>query len=198
MDNQKQYVVNIFGGPDAGKTTNMLLVTGKLKRAREKVKFAAEWIKDKVYDKSPYPFSDQVYVFAKQRKTILERLSEQRIRIVVTDSPLLMSAVYMGEADPLFEELVIREFYKTNNINIYLKRPDERDYDPVGRNQETREEAVVIDDKIKVYLDEYQVPYYEVISRDGSEDEILHIIMDKLSGRCALVPKHDTIYGGVV
>ena len=172
----KQFVVNIFGGPDAGKTTNMLLVAGWMKRQRVKVEFSDEWIKSKVYEKSPYPFKDQIYTFAKQRKKLMERLDEKRLNVVITDSPLLLSAVYLGQPDALFEELIVREFNSTNNINIYLERPEEREYDPVGRLQD-EEGAKEVDVVIKQYLDDKQIPYHVIRSEDGSEETIFELIM---------------------
>lgn len=172
----KQFVVNIFGGPDAGKTTNMLLVAGWLKRQRVKVEFSDEWIKSKVYEKSPYPFKDQIYTFAKQRKKLMERLDEKRLNVVITDSPLLLSAVYLNRPDALFEELILREFNSSNNINIYLERPEERGYDPVGRLQD-EEGAKEVDVVIKQYLDDKQVPYHVIRSEEGSEEAIYELIM---------------------
>lgn len=172
----KQFVVNIFGGPDAGKTTNMLLVAGWLKRQQVKVEFSDEWIKSKVYEKSPYPFKDQIYTFAKQRKKLMERLDEKRLNVVITDSPLLLSAVYLGKPDTLLEELIVREFNSTNNINIYLERPEERSYDPVGRLQDEKG-AKEIDATIKQYLNEKQIPYYMISSEEGSEEIIYELIM---------------------
>ena len=119
----EQFILNILGGPDAGKTTNALLVARKMKRDRVKVEYAYEWIKSKVYEKSPYPFADQMYTFAKQRKKIVERMSEERLQIIVTDSLLIMSAIYLKDPDPLFEALILRELKSMNNINIYLHRP---------------------------------------------------------------------------
>jgi hypothetical protein len=185
----KQYVVNIFGGPDAGKTTNMLLVAGWMKRQRVKVEFADEWIKGKVYEGSPYPFTDQIYTFSKQRKKLRERLNEKRLQVVITDSPLLLSAVYLQEPDELFEALIRREFGSTNNINIYLERPEEREYDPVGRNQDEAG-AKEIDTVIKDYLDQHEIPYFTVVSKENSEDVIYDLIMRHIN-----MPAQGSMYG---
>jgi len=184
----KQYVVNIFGGPCAGKTANMLLVAGKMKKRGVKIEFADEWIKGKVYDKSPYPFADQFYTFSKQRKKLLERLAEKRLEVIVTDSPILLSAVYLQKPDELFEKLILREFNNSNNINIYLQRSDEYEYDPVGRNQD-EEGAKEVDVDIKKYLDEHDVPYISVLSRNDAEDEILDIIMKHIK-----IPPNGSVY----
>jgi hypothetical protein len=188
-NNMKQYVVNIFGGPDAGKTTNMLLVAGWMKRQRVKVEFADEWIKGKVYEGSPYPFTDQIYTFSKQRKKLRERLNEKRLQVVITDSPLLLSAVYLQEPDELFEALIRREFGSTNNINIYLERPEEREYDPVGRNQDEAG-AKEIDTVIKDYLDQHEIPYFTVVSKENSEDVIYDLIMRHIN-----MPAQGSMYG---
>ena len=58
-------VINLFGGPGAGKSTIAAGLFYNMKIAGYNVERADEWIKDKVYEGTKYPFKDQLYTFAK-------------------------------------------------------------------------------------------------------------------------------------
>ena len=58
-------VINLFGGPGAGKSTIAAGLFYNMKIAGYNVERADEWIKDKVYEGTKYPFKDQLYTFFK-------------------------------------------------------------------------------------------------------------------------------------
>ena len=176
---EKQYVVNLFAGPGAGKSYNALFVAGRLKKAGYCTELAEEWIKDKVYEKAPYPFTDQIYTFAKQRKKIMMRLGDKNIQFIVTDSPILLSAIYMKEPDILFEKLILREFNKMNSINFFIERSDKRAYEQSGRLHDVLQ-ARKIDAAIKDYLDNNEVPYLSVLSDENSDQVIFNAITRRI------------------
>lgn len=170
-------VVNLFGAPGVGKTLNALYITAHLKAAGVKAEFANEWIKDKVYEGTPYPFNDQIYTFAKQRKKMLERLSHEKLEVIVTDSPLIMSLAYVTEYDDLFTLLVNREFSKMNNLNFLLTRDPNMEYDTVGRLQADAEEADLIYPKIKKVLETNCVKHIEIMSSKGVSETIANLVL---------------------
>jgi hypothetical protein len=58
------------------------------------------------------------------------------------------------------------EFERFNNINFFIER--KKEYAEYGRN-ESREEALMVDNKIKDYLDKQNIKY---ISIDGTTEGI--------------------------
>ena len=142
-------VVNLFGGPGSGKSTTKAGLFYLMKLSGFKVEEAPEWIKEKVYEGSPYPFHDQLYTLAKQSKKLKEM--EGKVDWVVTDSPLLLSHIYGDEKTATFKKLIDEEFERFDNINVFIKRV--KPYQEFGRNQ-TEDEARIKDSEIETLLRE--------------------------------------------
>lgn len=154
-------VINLFGGPGAGKSRNRAKIFGYFKDDGANVEEIIEWVKYKVYEKSTYVFTDQIYIFAKQLKWIKQTLGQ--VDIIVTDSPILLSAIYDSEQDPVFRQLVLQEFNKLTNVNFYIERFNP--YNPIGRHQ-TEEEAKEVDVRVREFLVENNIPFTTVIGND--------------------------------
>lgn len=113
-------VINLCGGPCAGKSTVMAGVFAKMKEMGLNVEMASEYVKDCVYSGDMYAFHDQVFTFAQQLKKL--RQYNGKVDFVVTDAPLIMNHVYgRGEAKE-FYDFVDEETKKYNNIYIILHR----------------------------------------------------------------------------
>jgi tRNA uridine 5-carbamoylmethylation protein Kti12 len=133
----KTLVVNFYGGPGTGKSTMTNRVFSELKDLAYNVEIATEYAKDLTWEESHAVLDNQVYVFGKQQHRIW-RLNN-KVQIILTDSPLLFSLVYRIEKTSiLFKYFVQDEFSRYNNMNIYLNRV--KPYNPIGRNQ-TEDEA---------------------------------------------------------
>lgn len=131
-------VVNLFGVPGAGKSTGAAYIFAELKLLGVNAELITEFAKDKVWENNVEVFKNQAYIFGKQSF----RLSRCRdkVDVLVTDSPLLLSAFYnedptLGEE---FNKVVRNVFDSYDNINFLLDRV--KPYNPVGRNQ-TEEES---------------------------------------------------------
>jgi hypothetical protein len=95
------------------------------------------------------------------------------VDIIVTDSPLILSAIYADPQDNMQEALFNYEFKRFNNLIVYLNRV--KPYSSVGRHQ-TAEESDIVGIQIKEYLDSRGYMYYNI---DGDEDaprKILELI----------------------
>jgi hypothetical protein len=171
--NNAGIVINLFSGPGAGKSTIRAGVFNILKTRGINCEEVFEWIKYKVYEKNVYVFKDQLYVFAKQRKYLREVIND--VDVIITDSPILLSAIYDNEKDPLFQQFVLSEFNKFNNINFFIKRV--KPYVKVGRNQ-SEEEARLIDEIVEKYLIDNNIPYLTINGNEEAKNLISNCIIN--------------------
>ena len=136
---------------------------------------ATEYAKDMVWEESYKKLENQIYIFGKQHNR-LYRL-KNKVKVIITDSPLLNSIVYYTGNNPHFEPLVIWEFKSMNNLTFFLERNFE--YVENGRMQ-TLEGAKKVDEAYKNLLDKYKVEYTSLRS-PYDIDYIVQSIIDKIS-----------------
>ena len=138
-------VINLYGGPGAGKSTTRALLFAEMKKAGLNVEEVTEYAKDMVWEERSNIFTDQLYILAKQNRRLLRLVG--KVDYVITDSPLMLNSIYLtdGPYSAKLDELITEVSDSYSNINIYLKRAHE--YQPLGRNQ-TEEEAKDIDNQI--------------------------------------------------
>lgn len=147
-------VINLFGGPGCGKSTGAAYIFSKLKMMGVDAELVTEFAKDKVWESNEEVFKNQAYIFGKQSFKMSR--CKDKVDVIVTDSPLLLSAIYneeeiLGED---FNKVVLNVFNSYGNVNFFLIR--KKVYNPNGRLQ-TEEEAKEVDEKIKRFLDEHDV-----------------------------------------
>ncbi len=152
----KTTIINLYGGPGAGKSTTAAEVFAELKKRGEEVELVREYAKDLVWEGRPMTKNRQFYMFGKQSKRELDLYG--KVKYIVTDSPLFLSHIYfnldqLGKKTPVFNNIfldVINEFKKVNpkvnERNFLLHRT--KKYNPNGRNQ-TENEANQLDEFIK-------------------------------------------------
>ena len=163
-------VINLFGGPGSGKSTSRAGLFYLMKTANMKVEEAPEWIKQKVY-----PFTDQLYVFAKQAR-ILKQL-KGKVDYAVTDSPLLLSYIFAQERNEAFDKVIIDTFNGFDNINIFLKRV--KPYQQFGRYR-GEEAAREKDREIKQLLQNLKVPFITLEADSGIAEKLFNIVKEEL------------------
>lgn len=167
-------VINLTGGPGTGKSTLSANLFAKLKMAGVDVELAPEYVKDLVWEESFKKIGNQIYIFAKQHNR-LYRL-KNKVKVIITDSPLLNSIVYYNDNNPHFEPLVIWEFKAMNNLTFYLERSFE--YVQNGRLQDIVG-AKKVDVTYKNLLDKYEIDYTSIRSPydvDSIVESIIKII----------------------
>lgn len=151
-----QVLVNLYAGPGSGKTTAAAEAFALLKRRGISSEVAWEWVKGPAWDDA-IP-ADQLYIFAKQHRAVA-RPWNGGARVVLTDSPLLLSLVYGSDMPGSFKALVRDVNAAYTQLNYFVKRV--KPYSMRGRTQ-TEEEAKALDVVIKRMLDREQVSYREV------------------------------------
>lgn len=95
-----------------------------------------------------------------------------KVDVIVTDSPLLLSAIYnksklLGEE---FNDLVAKIFKSYTSMNYFITRS--KPYNPIGRLQ-TEEESDNISQKVKELLDKYDVFYLDLSGDITGYDRIV-------------------------
>ena len=160
-------VINLFGGPGAGKSTIAAGLFYYMKIAGYDAGLASEWIKDKVYEGTKYPFKDQLYTIAKQNKKIKQMIG--KTDYIICDSPLFLSMVYQSEEEPIFTQLVLDYFNRYDNINFFIRRHHK--YQPTGRIH-TEKQSETISIELEELLIKYNIPYVPLTSGEAL-DKIL-------------------------
>lgn len=132
-------VINLLGAPGAGKSTMASELFSRMKYAGYDVELVSEYAKELVWEERNETMKNELYLFAKQHHRMF-RLNG-KVQYIITDRPLILSMFYnqkYGDASEVFNQMVIHEVEKFENVNIFLKRTKE--YVTKGRNQ-TEEES---------------------------------------------------------
>jgi hypothetical protein len=167
-------VVNLFAGPGSGKSTTCAGVFAKLKLAGVNCEMALEYAKDKVWEESNKVLDDQIYVFGKQLHRIF-RLKD-KVDVVITDSPILLSIIYDKTGNKYFSDLVLNQFNNFDNRNYFIERTTV--YNPKGRLQ-TEDEAKEIDKVLLDLLKDCNIEY-DSVGKSEAVDYIFNKIMKEL------------------
>lgn len=154
MQQRNLKVINIFGGPGTGKSTTAAYIFHEMKCSGANVELVTEYAKDMVWEGRMNVMTDQLYMAAKQNRK-LERLVDQGLEMAITDSPLILGALYQSPGYySLFEPFLVEVYNSYQNLNIFLERSTE--YNPLGRNQ-TLEEAIEIDRQNILLLEKHGI-----------------------------------------
>jgi len=155
-------VICLYGGPGTGKSTTAAHIFALLKQAGINAELVSEYVKEWAWEGRHVLPGDQYYFLAKQSRR--ERIRFRDADIMVTDSPIWLSAVYeeIYEPQPHAAQILIdkhvniaREAGFTHH-HVFLRRV--KGYNPKGRWQ-TEGEAKDIDQKILEYLKKQNLSY---------------------------------------
>lgn len=171
-------VVNLFGAPGAGKSTGAAYIFSKLKMLGVNAELVTEFAKDKVWENNIEVLKTQTYMFGKQHFRISR--CEDKVDVIVTDSPLLLSAIYnqskiLGEE---FNNLVAKVFKSYDSINYFIER--NKPYNPKGRLQ-TESESDELAISIKALLSKYDITYSEIQGDTDGYDSIAEEVYNKIT-----------------
>lgn len=165
-------VINLFGGPCAGKSTLAAGLFYEMKKAGYSVELVTEYAKDMVWEDRTNIMKDQIYIFAKQYRR-LSRLKE-RVDFVITDSPILMCTSYiMEDYYHSLEPLIYEVASSFDNVNFLLERSTK--YQQEGRIQ-TEEQARQKDEEIKIILHDAEAEYHTINVGDDTISNMLQVL----------------------
>lgn len=166
-------VINLFAGPGCGKSTLAAGVFHQLKLRGINCELVTEFAKDLTWEDAQYNRLCQPYVFGVQYLR-LKRL-EGKVDYAITDSPLLLSVHYGGRETWSFRRMVRDYFHSFHNLNYRVLRPQDRPYQPIGRNQ-TEQEAEAVHEDILYMLDMCEVETTPLYSDEKGVTRILEDI----------------------
>jgi hypothetical protein len=175
---KKALTVNFFAGPGAGKSTTAAGVFHALKVKGVDSELVSEFAKDKTWERNHVSLSDQFFVTANQhyRQFVLE----ERVDVIVTDSPLLIGLFYYNQEDEVLKKsfftFIQRSFSLQNNLNFLIKRT--KKFNQNGRNQ-SEHQATQIDTAIKKFLDDQSIEYTEI----NGDSSCIPLVSDMIVGR---------------
>lgn len=146
-------LIDIYGCPSSGKSTLAAFLFSQLKMKNVKCELVTEFAKDLVWDNCHDALHDQAYLFGNQYHRLL-RL-EGKVDIVITDSPLMLNAIY-NKDDKLGEEfnrLVINVSKKFNSLSYFLS-PFNNSFEEIGRVHSNNESKSISSKILKMLNDE--------------------------------------------
>ena len=159
-------VINLVGGPGCGKSTTAAGLFYELKKRDYSVELVTEYAKSRVWEDSLRTLNDQIYVFGKQHHMQWKLLGN--VDYVITDTSLLFGLIYGGlQVTPAFEELVIEDFKRFDNICYFLKR-DGVTFAQSGRIQNLEASEKIDKDLIGI-MNKHEIPFIEVPSVSAVE-----------------------------
>lgn len=171
----KTLIVNLYGSPCTGKSTAAAKIFAKLKMRGVNAELVTEYAKSMVYENRNNILSNQIYMFAKQFRSI-ERLLG-KVDVIITDSPIDLCKYYGGnlyykkELNALID---IVNVSLDDQLNFFLVRDFE--YKEEGRIQ-TKEEIALVDEE----MDElFSSKCLKVVSNKNNINHLTDLIYDKL------------------
>ena len=152
-------VINLWGAPSSGKSTTAHGLTFLLNINKWRTEYISEYAKELVWDGRHGLLKNQNHVFDQQNLR-LQRMLDHNMDAVITDSPLPLSVIYQppGYLEG-FEGLVMDQFHRYNNINIFLTR--KHSFEAIGRVHNERQ-AIELDLRIRQFLADNQIEYLDL------------------------------------
>lgn len=169
-------VINLFGGPGAGKSTTAAGLFFKMKTDEyvRSVELVTEFAKDLVYaGRIKELSSNQLYITAKQYHR-MERLRDQ-VDFVITDSPIIQGMMYTPKNYFSFFKPLLKEMhYSFENFNVYINRV--KQYKEYGRTQ-SQEKSDKIARNVRDFLDTNDIKYHVVNGDSSAPDTIKSLLL---------------------
>lgn len=173
-------VINLFGGPGAGKTSISAGLFYELKLKDYNVELVQEVAKELVFEnRMDILQSDQLFILANQNRNLLIKAFEKNMDYVIMESPILLSNIYFNELSiynkQLFDQFTLDLFNKYDNINFYLVRNGEKKFNNIGRVH-SEFESIELDLNILKYLKNNNISFQKI----NVDNNTISNICDKL------------------
>ena len=175
-------IINLFGGPGIGKSTQASGLFTEMKKHHMRVEYTYEFPKEVAWEGNVSQLRDQFFITANQHRNISRLYG--KVDYIIVDSPIVLGCFYeqrYGNDYPAsfygmsgLSNFLWKLFKQYDNINILLKRNNET-YDPNGRLQNLQE-AQEIDEDIRQTLLINNIPFNEFIVGTNTAVDIFKYI----------------------
>lgn len=148
---KKTIIVNLFAGAGAGKTTCAWEIASELKKRGIETEYVSEYAKELVWDNNMEMLDGSLehqQILYQEQKRRIDRLIG-KVDVIVTDSPTLLSIMYLKEPNKDFEKRAVEEYKQNQNFNLFINRG--KDFQQAGRIHNLQQSKEV-DNKIKQFL----------------------------------------------
>lgn len=169
-------LVNFFGPPNSGKTVAATSVFSKLKKRHIDTVLISEFATAKVVEENKMAMKNQLYIWANQQYQIF--CGYHHAKVTVTDSPILLGAIYNIQAHPSLYEVIFEEHKKYNNLNIMMELDDSYPYSMIGRVHSFTESQSIGNQMIEM-LESHNIPF--IYYNQTTEDDIVDLIIESLA-----------------
>jgi len=179
-------IINFFGGPGIGKSTQASGLFTEMKKHHMNVEYTYEFPKEVAWEGNISQLKDQFFITANQHRNISRLYG--KVDYIIVDSPIVLGCFYenrYGQDYPSsfygmtgLSNFLWSLFKQYDNMNILLSRNEET-YDPNGRMQDLAE-AIEIDKDIKETLLINNIPFKEFIVGKETTDSIFRYIRSNL------------------
>ena len=171
-------LINIFGGPNIGKTTAASDLFTELKKNHIEVELVSEFAKEVVIEGRVDALQHQWYITGTQAYRI--HTAYRCMTVTLTDSPILLGPIYDADTSPALLALSLEHHAKYNNLNVVLSRNPDYEHSMAGRVHSLTE-SVSIDNRIVRFLDDHDIPY--LMYGEFGKDRVVSLILRQLYGR---------------
>ena len=175
-------VINFFGGPNSGKSTQAAGMFHRFKIDGYNAEHVNEYAKMCVWENRIDLLEDQLYVMAKQHRRV-KRLAD-KVDFCITDSPLMLGAVYRTAYNQtyysdLIDKICYECYSKHKNINFFMKRTSDN-YTESQRSLDY-ENALKIDERMYEIMKDYNIPFYHIEPNENTVDRAYDYVKERLA-----------------
>lgn len=178
-------IINFFGGPGIGKSTQSSELFTLMKKSHMDVELTFEYPKIVAWEENYSTIKDQFFITANQHRNISRLYG--KVEYIIVDSPIILGTVYKDLYnekpeypatfyDESFDLFIINLFKKYQNFNVLLTR-DDSTYNQNGRFQNL-EQSKEIDTFIKNRLDVNEISYVEFSVCQNTAEQIFRYIQE--------------------
>lgn len=168
-------VINGYGGPGAGKSTACMEITAELKKAGYRAEYVQEYAKELVYENNMEMLdgsAEHQFEILKEQTKRVDRLFG-KTDFIVTDSPVMLNAIYNKELTPEYEALIYEMQGAYIDFSFFMER-NTADFEKEGRIHNLNE-SIEKDSEIKQMLQKN-----EIDCKTYNHDNVMDIVKDAI------------------
>ena len=168
-------LVSCYGPPGVGKTTAATMIFSELKKRHVDVDLVTDFAKDMIIQGNVLAMQNQLYVWASQ--LYRNRCAYERATITITDTPVMLGAIYNTRSTTHFFNVALEEYHRFNNYNLMIPRNADIEYSMFGRVH-NEDQSIQLGHDIDAMMETAEIPHRIFYEEELPDiiDEILSIV----------------------